>query len=134
MAGKGIGTWIRQALGGKAAGSGKGMDGADARIGKHVIANEGTVIGTITAVWHGADATDHAPHEDTLGVQQPDQGDGGLLYIPADAIARQTAQNVTLTVDRSQMVNRGWRYRPAWLTPAAPDETNSAGAAWKTSE
>lgn len=134
MAGKSIGAWFRQALGGQASGSGKGANGADPRIGKQVIANEGTVVGTITAVWQGKDATDRAPHVDTLGVQRPEQGDGGLLYIPADAVARESAQSVALTVDLSQVVNRGWRYRPAWLTQEDPPSTGSAAAPWKQSD
>ena len=129
MASKGIGAWIRQAFGGQAAGSGKSADGADARVGKQVSTNEGTVLGTITAVWQGTDASDHAPHEDTLGVQRPEQGDGGLLYIPASAIAREAAQSVTLMVDFSQVASRGWRFRPTWLSQDDPPEMNAAGRA-----
>ncbi|HWE61105.1 MAG TPA: hypothetical protein VHB98_05290, partial [Chloroflexota bacterium] len=62
MARKTIGAWIHQALGGHKTGA------ATAGIGNQVLTNEGTVLGTITAVWKGADATDHASHEDTLCV------------------------------------------------------------------
>lgn len=113
MANMTIGNWIRKALGGR---TGKGTNSGGSRVGKQVVANDGAVIGTITAIWQGADANDRASHEDTLGVQPPDQGDGGLLYIPSSAIASETAQQVALTVDRTQVANRGWRFRPTWLS------------------
>jgi len=110
-----LGARIRQAFGGKGTASRSGKGGADARLGKQVLANDGVVLGTITAVWQGADAPDGAPHEETLGVQQAEQDMNGLLYIPTTAIARMSDQGVILTVDRTQVTARGWRYRPEWI-------------------
>jgi len=112
-----LGAWIRQAFGRQGTASRPGKGGADARIGRQVLANDGAVLGTITAVWH-ADATDGAPHEETLGVQQADQDVNGVLYIPATAIARTSDQGIILTVDRTQVTARGWRYRPEWIPTA----------------
>ena len=131
---KNVGAWIRQALGGQGANSNKAGAGADSRIGKQVLTNEGTVIGTITAVWRGTDANDQARHEDTLGVQRPEQGEAGLLYIPSSAIANETAQNVTLMVDMSQVASRGWRFRPTWLSQDDPAPTQAEHSGWKASE
>lgn len=113
-----LGTWIRQALGRRGTAPLRGTGGADARIGTQVLTNDGGVLGTITAVWQGADATDGAPHDETLGVQQPEHDVEGLLYIPSTAIARMSGQGVILTVDRTQVTARGWRYRPDWIPTA----------------
>jgi hypothetical protein len=111
MARKSIGAWVRQALGGQS------KDGTSPRIGMQVLASDDTVLGTITAIWPGADATDHAAHEDTLGVQRPAQTDAALLYIPSNAIARTSKDGIVLTVDEEQVIARGWRFRPGWLAP-----------------
>jgi hypothetical protein len=95
-----------------------------------VITNEGSVLGTITAVWRGVDATDGAAHEDTLGVQRPEGDDTGLLYIPSGAIARLSDKGAILTVDGAQVGPRGWRFRPAWLLAADPLREGRAG--WGT--
>lgn len=126
MARKTIGAWIRQALGANGAGSKQGPAGASPYMGKQVITNEGIVLGTVTAMWRGTDATDHSSHEDTLGVQRPEQDRDGLLYIPSSAIARESAQGIVLTVDESQVGARGWRFRPEWL----PQDANAGTQAW----
>lgn len=113
-----LGAWIRQAFGRPDTAPRPGKGGADARLGRQVLANDGVVLGTITAVWQGADASDGAPHEETLGVQQSEQDEKDLLFIPATAIARTSDQGVILTVDRTQVTARGWRYRPEWIPKA----------------
>jgi hypothetical protein len=128
MARKTIGAWIQQALGGQKTGT------ATARIGNQVITNEGTVLGTVTGVWRGADATDHAPHEDTLCVQRSEQGDAALLYIPAGAIARVSDQSVVLMVDGAQVTARGWRFRPGWLPQDTVGEVGTGTNTWQPVE
>lgn len=115
-----IGARIRQVLGRGSTNS------AGPSIGNQVITNEGTVLGTITAIWKGADATDHAPHEDTLYVQRPDQEATSPLYVPAGAIARMSDQGVVLAVDGAQAIARGWRFRPGWLPQDDPGTTATA--------
>lgn len=110
-----LGAWIRQAFGRQGTAPRPGTGGADGRIGKPVLTNDGVVLGTIASVWQGADATDGVPHEETLGVQRPEQDVEDRLYIPATAIARMSAQGVILTVDMTQVTARGWRYRPDWI-------------------
>lgn len=123
-----LGSRIRQALGGRGAGAPKGTGGVDPRIGKQVLANDGTVLGTITATWRGTDATDHATHEDTLGVQRPGQTtETDLLYVPATAIASETPQSVSLTVGMAQVITRDWRFRPAWIAQNAPPAEGGSG-------
>jgi hypothetical protein len=80
-----------------------------------VLANEGTVLGTIAVVWRGADATDGAPHDDTYGVKKPDASDTSMLFIPSSAVAQVSDKGVTLNVGENQVGPRGWRFRPAWL-------------------
>jgi len=126
MARKTIGSWFH-GLGGKKADAG-------AQIGNQVITNEGTVLGTITVMWKGADATDHATHEDTLGVRQSEHPEESLLYIPSGAIARVSDQGVVLTVDSGQVAARGWRFRPGWLAQDAPLDGATGTQAWKTPE
>jgi hypothetical protein len=113
---QGIGAWVRQARGGRS------KDVANPRIGMQVLMSDETVLGTITAIWPGANATDHAPHEDTLGVHRPEQTDAALLYIPSNAIARMSKDGIVLTVDGEQVVARGWRFRPGWLSADEPRE------------
>jgi hypothetical protein len=105
MASRTIGGWIRQALSGRGAAAGP-------RIGSRVITNEGSLLGTLTALWQGTAAADSAAREDTLEVAQ----DGApALYIPVSAIARVDDRGVVLAVDGTQVVARGWRLRPPWL-------------------
>lgn len=111
MAGMNVGGWLRSAFGGR----GKGTQNGGARVGMQVLANEGTVLGTIATVWRGADATDGAPHDDTYGVKKPDAADTSMLFIPSSAVAKVSDKDVTLTVDEHQIGPRGWRFRPAWL-------------------
>jgi hypothetical protein len=113
-----VGAWIRQVLGGR--GTGAQDRNGSPRVGMQVITNEGVVLGTITAVWRGVDATDGATHEDTLGVQRTDGDDAGLLYIPSGAIARLSDKGAILTVGEAQVGPRGWRFRPTWLHSEDP--------------
>jgi hypothetical protein len=110
-----IGTWIRQAFGGQSTGKQRGATGRSPYVGKQVSTNDGSVLGTITAVRLGTEASDSASHEDTLVVRGPVQNLADVLYIPSTAIARQSDQGVVLAVDAAQVTARGWRYRPAWL-------------------
>jgi hypothetical protein len=114
MAHKTIGAWVRQALGGHS------KEVASPRIGMQVMTSDGDVLGAITAIWPGADATDHAPHEDTLGVHRPEQPEAAPLYIPSHAIARLSNDGIVLTVGGEQVIARGWRFRPGWLLPDDP--------------
>ena len=122
MAHKTIGAWIRGALGGHGGVAQQKVGGASPHIGRQVITSDGIVLGTVTTAWQGADATDRAPHEDTLGVRRSDHDVEGLLYIPSHAIARLSDQGVMLTVDEAQVTARGWRYRPGWLPQEARGE------------
>ncbi|MGH2346946.1 MAG: hypothetical protein ACRDG4_17105 [Chloroflexota bacterium] len=108
-----IGGWIRQTFGGAARETGKV---GKQSIGKPVVTNDGMALGTIAELWRGADAADHAPHDDTLGVGQAE----GMLYIPTHAVASASDQEVRLTVDMAQVTARGWRYRPEWLPGDGP--------------
>ncbi len=127
MARKTIGTWVRQALGGQGTGKRQGAAGPSPYLGKQVSTNDGSVLGTIISVRQGTEATDGASHEDTLVVRGPVQNLADFLYIPSAAIARQSGQGVSLTVDAAQVTARGWRYRPAWLpqddAPGTPTGT-----------
>jgi hypothetical protein len=134
MARKTIGAWIRQALGGHGTGPQRDRDAANRRIGKQVTTSDSVVLGTITAVWQGADATDGAPHEDTLIVQRPEQGVEGLLYIPSHAIARESDQGLILTVEEAQVTARGWRFRPGWLPQEDPRAASTATTSWQRLE
>jgi hypothetical protein len=109
-----IGGWLRQTFGGGAARQ-TGQVGKQS-VGMPVVTNDGAALGTIAEVWRGADAADHAPHDDTLGVR----GAEGMLYIPTHAVARVADQQVRLTVDMAQVTARGWRYRPGWLPGDEP--------------
>jgi hypothetical protein len=123
MAGKNVGGWLKSLMGGRGKHS---SDASGAREGMSVMGNEGTVLGTITMVWRGADATDGAPHDDTFGVRKADADDTSMMFIPSTAVARITDKGVTLTVDGTQVGPRGWRFRPAWLRA---DESSAEGRA-----
>ena len=124
MASKTVSGWIHYALAEHGRVSKQDMAGASRRIGMQVRTSDDFVLGTITTVWQGADATDRAPHEDTLGVTgwRPEQGVAGQLYIPSHAIARVADQVVILTVEEAQVTARGWRHRPQWLPQDEPRE------------
>jgi hypothetical protein len=109
-----IGGWIRQTFGGGAAR--QTSEVGTHNIGKQVVTSDGVALGTIAELWRGADAADHAPHDDTLGVGQAE----GMLYIPTNAVAQTSGQEVRLTVDMAQVTARGWRYRPGWLPGDGP--------------
>jgi hypothetical protein len=126
---KTIGSWLRQALGGRGGATQQGKNAAGLRVGMQVMTLDGTVLGTISALWLGADATDHAAHEDTLGVVPAQQDEQGLLFVPSTAVGRVAGQNVTLTVDQTQMRARGWQYRPTWLPADTPGDAAPAGTA-----
>lgn len=123
-----IGARIRHVLGRESTAS------TGPSIGNQVITNEGIVLGTITTIWKGADATDHAPHEDTLYVQRLEQEGTSPLYIPAGAVARVSDQGVVLTVDGAQAVARGWRFRPGWLPQGNPGEVGTGTNTWQPVE
>lgn len=109
-----LGAWARQAFGKH--GAAAPHDGADVRIGKQVLTNDGATVGTILSVWQSKDATDGASHDETLGIRLSAQD--SLLYIPTSAVARSSDQGLILAVDMAQVTARGWRYRPDWI-PAA---------------
>ena len=114
-----IGGWFKQTFGGGAKPTG---NLGTRNIGMTVLTSDGVALGTVTELWRGADAADHAPHDDTFGV-----GEGaGLLYIPTNAVARTTNQEMHLTVAMAQVTARGWRYRPEWLPPVQAGTTPSA--------
>ena len=122
MESRSFGTWLRQTLGGA---SHRGSHASGPRVGMHVTTLDGTVLGTVSTLWPGSDATDHAKHEDTLGVL-PDAKEGkAMLFVPSTAIGRVGDENVSLTVDRAQVTARGWQYRPKWL-PTDPAETSES--------
>jgi hypothetical protein len=114
-----IGGWFKQTFGGGAQKSG-GV--GTQSIGKKVVTSDGVALGTISELWRGADAADHAPHDDTFGVG----GGADRLYIPTNAVARTTDQELHLTVAMAQVTARGWRYRPEWLPGDAAGTTPSA--------
>lgn len=109
MADRSVGAWLRHALGGKGAAAG------GPRIGMAVRTSEGVEVGTITAIWRGANATDGSRQEDTMEARPPAPEQGAALYVPVSAIARVEGETVALTVDGAQVAARGWRYRPGWL-------------------
>ncbi len=113
-----IGGWFKQTFGGDKK---TGNAGASS-IGMQVVTSDGVALGTVTELWRGADAADHAPHDDTYGVG----GGADLLYIPTHAVARTTGQEMHLTVAMAQVTARGWRYRPEWLPQQAGGTTPSA--------
>ena len=114
---------IRQSLGGHGTHSDRGKAGGGLHIGMQVNTSDGGALGTITQLWLGADATDHATHEDTLGVRRPAPDDAGLLYIPSHAVARVSDSSVILSVDQAQVTARGWRFAPKWLSQDAAKNT-----------
>jgi len=113
-----IGGWFKQTFGGAKATGNLGTQS----IGMKVTTSDGVALGTVATLWRGADAADHAPHDDTFGV-----GTGAdRLYIPTNAVARTTGQEIHLAVAMAQVTARGWRYRPEWLPQ---DEAGTAPSA-----
>ncbi len=123
-----FGTWLRQTLGSLGgAMQRRGPTSARPLVGMQVTTLDGTVLGTVSALWLGTAATDHVKHEDTLGVERPGQGGTGMLFVPSTAISRVTGQDIALSVDHAQVTARSWQYRPAWLPKDAPGAPGSAG-------
>ncbi len=103
-----IGGWFKQTFGGAKPTGSVGTQS----IGMKVTTSDGVALGTVAQLWRGADAADHAPHDDTFGVW----GRGGPHCIfPTNAVARTTDQEMHLTVAMAQVTARGWRYRPEWI-------------------
>jgi len=92
----------------------------------HVTTLDGTVLGTVSMLWPGSDATDHVKHEDTLGVLPDAKEVKAMLFVPSTAIGHVMDENVSLTIDRAQVTARGWQYRPKWLPADATGTPESA--------
>lgn len=123
-----FGTWLRQTLGGLGKAFSRSTSTSTMpHVGMQVTTLDGTTLGTVSALWLGTAATDHAKHEDTMGVVPPGQDGRGMLFIPSTAISRIAGQSITLSVDQAQVTARSWQYRPAWLPQDAPGGPGSAG-------
>lgn len=108
-------TWLRRTLGGLGGATRRGKNAAGPTVGMRVTTLDGSVLGTIAELWRGADATDHASHEDTLGVLPPELDGKAMLYVPSTAVGHVSGQDLALSVDLAQVTARGWQYRPNWL-------------------
>ena len=125
---KTIGTWLRHTIDGLKGSVQRGKGATGPQVGMQVTTLDGKVLGTISTVWLGKDAADHAAHEDTLGVL-PSGNDGkGMIFVPSTSVGHQTEHEVSLTVDLAQVSARGWLYRPSWLPKDAPIGPGPTGA------
>src|SRR5215210_1537293 len=87
--------------------------------GMQVQTIDGQTLGTVTSVWLGIDPTLTNPtcYEDLCSRVEVHHGFLGLsvLYVPSNAIAEVTADEVTLSVDAATVTEHNWSRKPAWV-------------------